>query len=318
LQVWMLVFACMLPSALRGCKDRHQVDSCCLHPTGCMWRLGKSKVQGVCRLTGRYMQFWALPDAHTVDERDWVHRQMLNKVHHPEGELCRPLNGRVVRTASDITAVIDELNRTLTPSLEEFRARTAPVNVNVHAHNNLDEDEHISVSEAAFDHALSTMHTDTRSMDYLERAESTGEGSQENCRQNRVAFGNRAFTETVVAASRASAQNSWEGSAIMQEDIDENVQRAATCDAATQPFFELRDGSAREIFLFSHNDATGNGARTEQDWGPMHLQISGQAACVRTAALAQRGAASSSLSMPTDVDEGLMLAVFTFPCMNNA
>jgi hypothetical protein len=68
-------------------------------------------------LIGLYRAVWRGPLAREVDERDACARQRLK--FPGEGDILRPLKGRVVRTACDLSAVISELDKNRSPSMGE-------------------------------------------------------------------------------------------------------------------------------------------------------------------------------------------------------
>ncbi|NJR42628.1 MAG: hypothetical protein HC767_08125 [Akkermansiaceae bacterium] len=266
-------------------------------------------------LAGRYKQFWNLPSTITVDERDWAQRQMLNKVQPLEGELYRPLNGRIVRTGEDIAAVIDELNRALTPSMEEFRARTTPVDCGNNAQIASHEDACMNEPETerlALTHqdAPEARHSGTESMVYM-HSESAIHELPEDSSHNMVGFGNEPPIEDVSDTNRhVNALDSWDGSVGVAQQYDGDGNQATKPRDSTlgvpgkQPCRELNDGSAIEYLLCSND--TGDGDQEAQRLGLLHLAISEHAGCVRTAAddVEEEEDALSSLCLPSDASEG--------------
>ena len=272
-------------------------------------------------LAGRYKQLWALPGTYTVDERDWAHRQQLNQVQPLEGELYMPLNGRIIRTGEDIAAVIDELNRALTPSLEEFRARTAPVateNRRIVSESDFNGE---SESPLAEQDAAKGRHTDTDSMGHI-HAESAIDGSEDNCNQNEEDCEGETVVEFVAETSRGSGHDSWEGSGRHAQQLDDqhgDAPQSALQDTEKQSFQKLHDGAANASLLCS-NDTTTAGDQEQQlhRLGPMRSSVSAYEGAVHTVAEPQLAQEDEdvmySISMSSDASEGRNCIFFHHLC----
>lgn len=244
-------------------------------------------------LTGRYRQCWALPSTHKIDERDWAHRQMLNKVQSKEGELYRPLNGRIIQTGEDVAAVIDELNRALTPSLEEFRARTAPVCTESHSHHALNDDSPCDFRTLGSDRDAGTPGcTSICSMDHLQGYSTTTE-FQANQNQTDEQM------ENIGDLVRVSSRNSWDSE--QQRDQDIVPQAHETDDAEIC----LKDRGPNESLLCSHAVLDGDGHDSLQPLGPLASATSGAAADFTTHENDEE--IISSFSMPSDFSAGWLL-----------
>jgi hypothetical protein len=227
-------------------------------------------------LLGRYQQFWALPNALQVDERDWAYRHELNKVQPPEAEIDRPLKGRIIRTGADLGPVIDELNRSLTPSLEEFRARTAPVeHLFMRALHDIAARNAGAQSEAGHPATAHIVHTEQPSSDQhscLSGSEHTQEHESEQHTAEQVPFSAKdCLAET--ATHEVCAQQSWEsGRHAFQENLQSAPPRPDTTNHSTAQSWQLTHDSSANMT----GERTGESdmGEPQQEHSQTHVAIS--------------------------------------------
>jgi hypothetical protein len=84
---------------------------------------------GTCmrKLVGLYQAVWRHPMTRHVDERDWTTRCRLNAQGTPNpGDVCRPLKGRVVQSARDLSALHPELDQHQSPTMWDHHIVNLP------------------------------------------------------------------------------------------------------------------------------------------------------------------------------------------------
>eukprot|EP00892_Ulva_mutabilis_P004409 jgi/Ulvmu1/233/UM001_0237.1 len=77
-------------------------------------------------LLGRYRTLWRHPETVKVDERDWMVRRVMGALVERAGEEAKPLQGRIVRSVADLSAVVGELDKARSPSVGLWRSHAAP------------------------------------------------------------------------------------------------------------------------------------------------------------------------------------------------